>query len=354
MNSHFITLTNKDDEFDKYLWGTFSQTQRAIPVETFGAMGERERITFQIIPIEMIEIPPWWRVYSKACRPGMLGFTLGPAVVVWLSHAHLLTHWSKWTSWTALLGIFFLHAGAFMLNDVQDHIQGSDRTNRRRGSRLIQMGWVSAFWMRRWAVLNLAIAGILGGLASIVDPFSVFGLAAIAAICVLVLTYRFGARFGLCDLSVLLLFGPLVSVGVSLTSYSLYSVYDVILGTCLGLTTLFSLQIRQVASLFRSRKEAFRTYLGYLNYESARRLLILTGVLCLIANPIVALIFRMPLVFLLVQPLFAWPLAHCVSRIHTARSPLSSEWLKLSQTGVRAQLGLLSWWILVLGLMWLY
>src|SRR5437899_8919725 len=58
----------------------------------------------------------------------------------------------------ALLGVFFLHTAAFLLNDVQDHLRGLDRLNRRRCSQVIQKGWVSPLEMKRWAWVNLALA----------------------------------------------------------------------------------------------------------------------------------------------------------------------------------------------------
>ncbi len=354
MTSHFVTLLNTDPDYRSYLLGTFSVTERAIPVETFGSDGHSERVTFQVVPVDSLKIPVWWKLYLKACRPSLLGFTMGPAVATWLLHARDLKSWQMWPSWFAVIGIFFLHASAFMLNDYQDHMYGTDRMSRGRGSQLIQKGWVSAQWMLRWAWVNLFLVCLFAGLASFQNPPTILGVAVASALCLLVLTLRWGARFGLCDLGVWLLFGPLISIGVAATSFGQVRREDLVLGAAIGLISLFSLQLRQVSSLFRSRAEAFRTFLGFLSYDTVRKLLLVEGLLLISLQPLVALALRMPIVFLLLQPLFAWPMARSLNRLQRAASPLSSEWLSLTIAVQAGHLGLLSWWILGLGLLWLF
>lgn len=110
----YITLTKTDPEFESYLLGNFSQTHRALPVETFHAQTPRERVTFRLVPREKVAAPKWWKVYFWSCRPELLGLTMGPAIVAWLSHHEKLGAWTKWPSWFALLGVFFTHGCFYM------------------------------------------------------------------------------------------------------------------------------------------------------------------------------------------------------------------------------------------------
>ncbi len=162
MQSEFITLTKNDPEFESYLLGTFSRSHRALPVETYHAATARERVTFRVLPIEEVKAPAWWKVYFLSSRPELFGLTLGPAMAAWLMHADDFSEWTRWPSWFAMIGLYFMHTAVFLLNDVQDHLRGFDRLNHKRGSQVIQRGWVTARAMNRWAGVNAGLAVIFG------------------------------------------------------------------------------------------------------------------------------------------------------------------------------------------------
>ena len=68
----------------------------------------------------------------------------------------------------ALAAIVFVHAGVNVLNDVYDDISGTDARNTgyiypfTGGSRFIQDGAIGRGTMRRYGLLLLAAAGIVG------------------------------------------------------------------------------------------------------------------------------------------------------------------------------------------------
>src|SRR5216683_2002056 len=104
----FITLTKNDPDFDSYLLGTFSQTERALPVETYHPQTARERVTFRLVPVEKVGAPSWWKIYFWSCRPELLGLTMGPAMAAFLNQFEKTAEWTRWPSWFALAGVFFL------------------------------------------------------------------------------------------------------------------------------------------------------------------------------------------------------------------------------------------------------
>lgn len=353
MSSEYITLTSEDPEFQSYLLGTFSKTERAIPVETFHAQTQRERVTFRIVPVEKVGAPPWWVIYFRACRPELWGLTLGPAVAAWLSHKNLIENWERWPSWLALAGIFFLQTAAFLYNDVQDHLRGGDRLNRRRGSQVIQKGWSSAAAMKTWAVVNAVLAAVFGVPAFLNAPFELAVLCMTAVTALYILMKNWGARWGLCDLAILLLFGPLLTMGTALASFGEAGVRDIAIGVAYGAMAVWVFQVRQFEDLFRSNPAASRTFVGWLNFDKARWAVVIEGFLLLGLIPIAAGVIRMAMVPLALLPIASFPFVLLINRIYKAASPLSSTLAQTSRWALFAHMAWTAWWLLALGLAWL-
>jgi 1,4-dihydroxy-2-naphthoate octaprenyltransferase len=349
----FITLTKDDPEFESYLRGTFSRELRALPIETYHAQTARERVTFQVVPVAKVKAPAWWKIYFWSCRPELLGLTLGPAVAAWLNHPAALPEWTRWPSWFALLGILFLHTGVFLHNDVEDHVKGFDRLNRRRGSQVIQKGWVSAQAMQRWAYLNLALAVLFAVPAFFNAPGPLAVICSVALLSLAVVLKNRYARWGIVDLALALLFGPLLTCGIALASFGLTDGRDVALGVGFGALTLWVLQARQLENLFRSKPEGFHTFLGFADFDRARLICIAEGLFLLVLQPAVALALNVPLKFMVLLPLVSTPLILLMGRLWRAASPLSSSLLHSDRWALGSHLAWTAWWVLTLGVTWL-
>lgn len=349
----FITLTKDDPEFESYLLGTFSRTHRALPVETYNATTARERVTFRVVPVEKVAAPAWWKSYFWSARPELFGLTLGPAVAAWLNHSHSLNAWTKLPSWFALLGLFFLHTAVFLINDVQDHVRGFDRLNRKRGSRVIQKGWARAADMKKWAWVNFSLAILFGLPAFLNAPLELAAVCAVAFVALTIVVRNLATRWGAADLALLLLFGPLLTTGIALASFGEANTQDLVLGLALGALTVWVFQVRQFEDLFRARIETFRTFLGFRGFDRAKQLVIVEGLLLLVLQPAAALALRLPLVFFAVAPLVSIPLVLTIQRFLRAASPLSSSLVGSSRWALAAHLAWTAWWVLALGVSWL-
>lgn len=348
----FITLTKNDPEFLSYLNGTFSRDHRAVPVETYHAETARERVTFRVVPIEKVGAPSWWRIYIRSCRPELLGLTMGPAIAAWLNHYGQLSDWARWPSWFALAGIFFLHTSAFLLNDAQDHLRGTDRLSR-RGSQVIQKGWVSAAAMQRWAWVNLALAVIFGVPAFLNAPGALPLVCAGALLSLWLLFRNIGTRWGVGDLSLALLFGPLLTTGIALASFGVTSVRDLILGAAFGLLTLWTFQARQFEHLFRSKAGGFHTFIAFLDFDRARTAAAIEAFALLLVQPALALALHVPLKMIVLLPIVSVPLILFAGRLCRAASPLSSQLVRSDRWALRAHFAWTLWWIAALGVQWL-
>lgn len=349
----YVTLTRQDPEFKSYLLGTFSSDQRALPVETYSPDTARERVTFQLVDVDRIGVPPWWRIYFRSCRPELLVLTLGPAVAAWLNHRDSFSRWTAWSSLASVLGVLFLHTAMFLFNDVQDHLRGGDRVNRRRGSRVIQKGWVPAYLMRRWAWVNFALAAGFAIPAFVGAPWPLAGIGGAAGVALFIFQRNFGTRFGFCDLALLLLFGPLLTMGTALASFGVTGWRDAALGFAFGSSTLWTFQVRQFGDLFRSRPQDFHTFLAFFGFDRARAMALVEGFLLLAIYPLVALVLRLPIFTMALIPLMCLPLIITLHRLHKSASPLSSDMVGLRQSAVLSHLVITFWWVAALGVTWL-
>ena len=348
-----ITLSRGDADFESYLMGTFASDHRALPIETVFAPSHAERVTFRVVPVARLDIPHWWMIYLAATRPELIALTLGPVLVTWLNHHARPAAWETWPAWAALCGVFFLHVAAFIANDVQDHRRGADRLGRGGGSRIIQNGWTTAAAMAFWARVNLGLAATCGVIACLNAPLEIGAVCLTAAACLGVLQLNVGTRRGACDVALIALFGPLLTVGTALASFGAADVTDLALGLAFGVSTWWVLQLRQFENLFRANPRSFRTYLGYLNFDGARWCVVVEGFALLALIPTVAVVVRAPLLFIALLPAFGLPLIWRINRVYRATSPLSSDLVNSAGGALVAHFTFTAWWILALGASWL-
>jgi 1,4-dihydroxy-2-naphthoate octaprenyltransferase len=347
----YVTLTREDPDFQTHLLGTFSKNRRALPVETYSPDTVRERVTFQLMDVGKLDIPPWWNIYFRSCRPELLVLTLGPAIAAWLSHRESFSRWMVQSSWSAVMGLIFLHTAMFLFNDVQDHLRGRDRINRRRGSRVIQKGWVPAYVMRRWAWVNFGLAAVFAFPAFLNAPWAVTSIGLAAGLSLLVFQKNLATRLGLCDLSLLLLFGPLLTMGVASASFGRTGWTDVILGLVFGASTLWTFQVRQFGDLVRAKPEDFHTFLAFFEFDRARSIAVAEGLLLLGAHFLAGLALRLPSLAMALIPIAGLPLLITLYRLRKAASPLSSDMIGLPRSAVLSYMTMTVWWLISLGVL---
>lgn len=347
MSSPFVTLTPDDPDFQNYLLGGFSEELRALPVESFRQHSTRERVTFRLVPIREIKKPAWWKIYFKACRPELLGLTLGPFFVTLLL---LLKGMQSSVSHPLAViasgfGLFFLHVSAFLLNDFRDHMRGVDFANRKRGSQVIQKGWASAREVRMWAFVNAGLALVCGGPALFVNP-RLIAIVAVAAVCVIGLSWISSrlARFGLSDLMVFVGLGPLLTSAASLVAVGKVPAPVLLLGTAFGAMAVLTLQIRQVENLFRAGRDSFRTFIGAFDFDRARMLVLSQIVFVSVLQVAMAVMIFEQWVAAFGFILALMPLYFVYSSVAQAASPLSSDLLHIGRRAIWAQTALLVWW----------
>ena len=346
----FVTLTKNDPEFKKYLWGTFDSQKRAMTVETFHADSPRERVTFKIQWAKDLQKPSWWKIYLISARPEMWLLSLGPAVATMLVGRVWESSSALYESAFAMLALFFLHNSACLLNDVMDHIKGSDRANRRRGSQVIQKGWSTARHMFWWAIVNFALAIVLAIPALIVHPMLLLAVGGAAVFSILISLSAKGARYGLSDAAFALLYGPLIVAGMAIVQNLEPQKNLFLLAINFGWLSMWVLQARQIENLFRSVKESHRTFLGYLNFDLAKTSFLLQGAMAIFFVMATAYQLKIHWLGWALFPLAVYPMIYVLNKTHRAVSPLSSDFLRAGRSALLAHATLTVWWWFCLGI----
>ncbi len=329
----FVTVERTEKEFSQYLLGRGPDGLRAMPVESYAINSPRERGTFALIPPHAIARPPRLTRYWRALRPELLPLTLAPLIVAFAAVSALGGElvWSKTVC--VVLALIALHAAAFTRNDFEDHLQGIDRIQRRRGSQVIQRGWMSALEVRNLSRGALLVSALFG--LPLLWPPSVNVLLLVGLGLAAVLGFSFAGRGfknqGVGDLVVGFCMGPLLTLGVGEIFAADKALWLAGLGLPLGLGAVIVFQMRQFETILSERQSGVGTLIARLGFDRGQKWLgielaalpFLAGaVLVLWVVPIIAggvavilLLGQLPLQF----------------RLKRVASPLSSALLGLAQ-----------------------
>ncbi len=352
MPGEFITLSRQDERCREYLLGRIEPQIQALPVKSFAVDSSREKVTFQVLPMNQLLRPPLWVVLAQAFRLNELNLTWAPLAVVaaWL--------WAQGTDFSglvlalALLALSGVQGGIFLLNDFYDHMRGLDRLSSRRGSQVIQRGWLRAWQARLWAWGMLGLGGSLGllalGLASPPGGFLPLALlVSFALIAGLILAWapRRLRRWALPDLFIFLSLGPALTLGLALLLGGEGGQEVLALGAVFGLLALLSFHLRGLESL-----KAEHSWLGRLGFDRSHRLLLWELRLFPLLSFALLWFWGTPLWAWGASPLLAlgcWGLL--LPDLQVGRSPWSSS---LRQLGAKtlALHGALGAWLMILSL----
>ena len=337
----FVTLERKDPEFLKYLDGHGPDGLLALPVESYAVNSTRERVTFVLEAIHD-ERPAGWRRVLHACRFEVLSLTLGPAVLAVTAVANWRTDVDWWSVGLILLALVAIHASAFARNDYADHRHGIDRIQRRRGSQVIQRGWMSAAEVRTLSRTMLLLSVLFGLPVLYRSDVAVTLLAMIALAAVLGFSFS-GRGFkyqGAGDVVVGLCMGPLLTLGVIQVLDPAQRLWSMLLGLPLGLAAVIAFQLRQLETIMSERTARSGTLVSRLGFDRAKKWIerefwLIPVVSVLAVWPWVSkwgLVALFVVTFLGQTPLSL--------KLRRAKSPLSSNLVGLARRALYYHLGL--------------
>ncbi len=284
----FKTLSKNDPEFLPHLLGSFSKTERALPVESLNINSGLETVTFKIIPVSDIHQPSpikKWMQILKVKNFILLAF---PIFCLTVKNSLDETNVRPFISLLNILSCLCLLIFMNLQNDYWDHLSGLDRLHPGSGSRAIQLGWVAAYEAKNYSWLFLFLAFSLG-LPSLSTYPSVIPVTVVAFLLLLgspfihwltgfknsfIISKKIGFRFRRwTEVLVFLFFGPLFSTGFQVGGGHHVDLESFLIGIISGLSTLFVIHIRNFESIMVNNQAGFSNSVKILGFEKSKQLL---------------------------------------------------------------------------------
>jgi 1,4-dihydroxy-2-naphthoate octaprenyltransferase len=275
--SRFVTLSKKDSEFQSYLLGTFSETERALPIQSLNVNTLNEQVTFKIVPISSLAMPTFMQKWLTILRVHTLTLVLLPIFLVLVKNLADAERFNYVVALCSCVGVALLHCAVNLRNDFYDHLSGIDRVNPERGSRAIQQGWITASQVKKlsWFIMILSL---VAGLPALVNEPRLILLVALSAIGVFWgysaspsgFKYPRWNEFG-----AFILLGPLLTVGFEMSGKRDFDFETVFLGSLCGWLTVFLIHLKNFESILVQSQAELRNTINWLGFDKAKKMLLL-------------------------------------------------------------------------------
>lgn len=339
------TLSKSDSEFLAYLSGKFSSSHRAIPVQSLNVDSSVEQVTFEIVPLNSIQIPGFFKIGLQLMRPQTLVLSVGPMIVVMFSSLAHEVNINKAVALSSFLGVLFFHIAANLFNDYGDHMKGRDRLRDKGGSRVIQNGWLTAVQVNKGAWIFLIFAGLLGIPAVVMNFTPLVVLVGISALFALEFAFqrlRLKAR-GWSELVAYTLTGPLLTCGFSWAISQRVTLDQIFLGNIFGLTTLLYFHSANFENIMVDSQSGVRTWATRVGFDSSKKFFYFTSAALLVSAVVFVFGFEPRLQMLTVVVSIGIYLFSLNRRVFSLASPLSSN-----LSGLRWSIVSFAWFIVAL------
>lgn len=270
-----ITINKKDPTFNKYIWGTFSDQHKAIPVETLNVSTDSEQVTFEIKNNSEIQTPFFIFKWAQIFKLKNIIWVLLPLYLILIKNILDATLEDPLLALSSALGALSLHIAMNLRNDIQDHVRGLDRINPTAGSRALQNGWVTANQLKNISYFFIFFGFVLG-LPSIilfpqilwlVTPLMILGILGLAV-------YDLGLKYrAWSELVVFLMLGPFLAVGYQMSFGGELDTEAVFIGILTGWLAVYTLHMKNFDQLLVGSKAEFNNTVTRLGFENSKRLL---------------------------------------------------------------------------------
>ncbi|WP_413576937.1 prenyltransferase [Bdellovibrio sp. HCB290] len=284
--SEFVTLSKNSPQFESYLLGTFSKDKRALPVQTLNVNSAAETVTFKIVPVSALEFPPRIVRILKTVKIRSFLFILVPMFLLLTKNIADQTLRDPIATVIATIGLICAFISVNLRNDYTDHIRGTDRILERSGSRAIQNGWTTAAHIKNLSTFFLLVASLLS-IPVMMTYHEVAYLVVAAAIIGLWAQFQKRISFKYQvggEISLFLLFGPLLTVAYQLSMGAPYDEESLWIGVVWGWAVLFVVHLRNFINIMPSSQAGFRNTVNWLGFDRSRRLIAGWWIVFLVIN----------------------------------------------------------------------
>lgn len=256
--------------------------------------------------------------WVRAVRAPSLSATFAPSLATFL--LGLAQGWvvRPWLALCAVLGVLMVQIGVNLMNDVEDDRRQIDRPGTLGGSGVIQDGTISPAMLKRAALMAFGM-GMLLGLPPLFAEPTLLIIVAIAAFGSWGYSSGVGLKYkALGDVAVLLLCGPVLTIGFSLAAFGTFDTVVISLGLALGLAAVGILHTNNFQDMDNDKSRGVFTLALALGVAGSTRYLVGVYVLALILWPATVIAAGLHPVTAIVPLLAVVPIAGLIRRLAKA------------------------------------
>lgn len=281
----FVTVNKNSPDFLKYLEGTFSETQVAIPLESVNVNSQSESITFELLDKKEIQRPNLKEFLSSLLKVYKFLYVLFP--VFYISLYYYVNSWSFDVSTMILSAVasILLFMGVNLRSDYWDHIRGLDRVIKSNQSKPIVKGWIKAGTVKKMSIVFMLVSLALS--IPIIIAFPKVLVVIIFSIGLIYLGLLQGKSiyrdYYLGDLFWALLVGPILAVGFELSISGHWNLQFLIFGFVWAILIFFKLQLNNFEFLLAGSLAGVKNLVNQFGFENGKKFILGNWILFVLA-----------------------------------------------------------------------
>lgn len=284
MPERYLTLKQNDPDFQRYLWGDFSETERAIPVKTHYVGTPDEAVTFELQDYREIQRPGVLKFLSIFLKLHSFVLVMFPLFYVLVKNLLDGTIADPLAVTLATVAMLLLFAGLNIRNDIHDHLSGFDRVNTDAAVKPIRMGWITARRSSRVSLILIALSALFALPVGLLhrELFSILGVAL-----VLFIAGKFARsnsykqqHFG--ELILFVLMGPALVSGYQVAMGGGIDTEVLCFGVLWGYAVLYLIQVNNFSHIMTSSQNRIRNTMTKLGFDRAQKFLVASWVVFLL------------------------------------------------------------------------
>lgn len=274
--SRFVTVKKNSSEYLKYIWGDFSSTERALPIESLNRGAEddisKESITFEIKSVQEIKKPSFVTMLSRLIKWKYFFLVLVPIYYVMIKNFVYDRLFDPYSFILAAIGSLFLFAGLNIRNDVIDHISGFDRIIKSSSPKPILLGWITARKAKTLSWFFIFVSVLLAIPVCLRQPETIH-VVGITFILLLIGNFLNKNNYKFNFFSEFILFlilGPALCSGYQVALGSGVDTEVLVFGSAWGVAVLFLLYVVQFANLFETSQSEIKNTLTLMGFDKSK------------------------------------------------------------------------------------
>ncbi len=264
----------KSLECQKYLDGSFSKQQTAIPLETLSLQDTKEIVTFEIFETSQIVKPSWIKIWLQAMQIKDLWMILFPYFLILNLKISQTSNFNFLNCVSSLFALIFLFLSFRLQNECRDHFSGRDRFNPFLGTRVLQKGWLKAYQVQRAAWVLLGLAGALSLPIFIFNPILMLLSAGTFLILISFIYFQSKISPAIRDILPGIVIGPILWLGICACGEQPFSKIIFLQSVLWSWLYLFHRHLKHFRDLFFDDSTRAAGWISTLGLDKARLFLV--------------------------------------------------------------------------------